>query len=657
MLRVRQRRGQPGRAVVAFGGWVAGWAALAAAVVASGCKDKPTVLAELVAASGPVERADAKASEERKGAEVWGAAALGARFYLGDAVRTGDGTAQLSLGEAQRLDMEPHTLLRFGRGRGAGDQTLSVELGSIEIAGGGEYQLDVGDISVKRNGGVRITADEGGPLVELLVGEASIRKSGGELTPLAPGVTVDFADIEIRPSASAVKDAGPTPGDAAQADAGPLADGGSSGEQVAVEVSGAVELRLSGDKGWKAAPRELSALGPGSLLRVAKGKARLERDGVTLELDKGSVAAVGQDGSLAVVSGVASVRAAAERGGQVGLPGGGLTLPASPKGASAEVLAGSRESRVRATGGEVALVGRDAKLALGRGESALLTKAGALRVLVAIPEVAEVSIAVGDSATIHDSKGAAAVQFRFGDRCPGGGFIELDQSSSFKSPAVSAGAGSANLMVGSGSYSYRLRCDDDEGRTAASGRLSVVRDGGTRALPAAPPPFQFDVDGRTYRVGYQSAIPTMNVVWKNATGKSFTLRLAHAGKDQSFSSTDPFYSIPGSKLSEGTYTVWFEKSGARSKVSTLIIDFDNTAPAVYIDQPDEGAAWPRGEVTVAGAVLPGWAVSVGGVALPLDKQRRFRAQVPAPAGAGGGALAIRVSHPQRGVHYYVRRHK
>lgn len=172
----RGRRGAHGRAPVAL---VGGLAALGLALLA-GCKDKPAVLAELVAASGPVERADGRASAE---ADVWAAAALGARFYLGDAVRTGDGTAQLSLGDAQRLDMDPHTLLRFGRARGGGDQTLTVELGAIEIAGGGDVQLDLGDLSVKRNGGVRISADQDGPRVELLVGEASIRKRSSSPPP------------------------------------------------------------------------------------------------------------------------------------------------------------------------------------------------------------------------------------------------------------------------------------------------------------------------------------------------------------------------------------------------------------------------------------------------------------------------------------------
>jgi hypothetical protein len=57
---------------------------------------------------------------------------------------------------------------------------------------------------------------------------------------------------------------------------------------------------------------------------------------------------------------------------------------------------------------------------------------------------------------------------------------------------------------------------------------------------------------------------------------------------------------------------------------------------------------------VRGAVLPGWSAAVEEVAIPIDKQRRFAAKVGLP---DGKALAIRLSHPQRGVHYYLRRPK
>jgi len=55
-----------------------------------------------------------------------------------------------------------------------------------------------------------------------------------------------------------------------------------------------------------------------------------------------------------------------------------------------------------------------------------------------------------------------------------------------------------------------------------------------------------------------------------------------------------------------------------------------------------------------GAVLPGWSAAVEAIAIPVGNQRRFAAKVGIP---GASALAIRLSHPQRGVHYYLRRPK
>lgn len=612
------------------------------------CKDKPAVLAELVQAAGPVQRSGAE--HKKDGADDWREAKLGTRFYLGDAVRTGDGEAQLQLGGQSHLGMEPHTILRFGRPGEGGADDIALELGSIEITGG-EYQFDLGQISVEKNGSVRVTAAKGqdGSQVELLVGRASIRTSGGELTPLEAGVVVDFSDIQIR---SLRADAGPAEPPAIDAAPVAVVDDSAIATSVSIEVNGVVEQRKIGESAWQPVPKGAATIEPGTQVRVTRGKAKLNNGLVAVQLEKGGGAAVGTELGLSLESGTAAVSVAPEKAGQVALPGGSLSFAAQPRGASSEVVVGGRESRIRATGGAASLVGKDARLEMRRGESAMLARTGAIRVLVAVPRNHDVAINAGDNATIHDGRGSAAVQFRFGEACPQGGVIELSQSASFRTPALSGGESSANLMVSSGSYYYRLRCDEGgrDGRAVESGRLSVVRDSGKRPLPAAPPPFQLDADGRTYRVGYQGAIPTMNVVWKGASGGGFTLRLARAGKDQTFASSTPSYAIPGSKLSEGTYTVWFEKAGSRSKVSTLIIDFDNTAPAIYIDEPDDGQGW-GGEVAVEGAVLPGWTPSIDGVPLPLDRQRRFRATVPAPA----GALAIRVSHPQRGVHYYLRR--
>jgi hypothetical protein len=91
----------------------------------------------------------------------------------------------------------------------------------------------------------------------------------------------------------------------------------------------------------------------------------------------------------------------------------------------------------------------------------------------------------------------------------------------------------------------------------------------------------------------------------------------------------------------------------QDKVSTLIIDFDQTAPQVYIESPNNAQPW-NGDIDVRGAVLPGWSAAVDEIAIPIDRQRRFAAKVGIPSGQ---ALAIRLSHPQRGIHYYLRRPK
>jgi hypothetical protein len=147
-------------------------------------------------------------------------------------------------------------------------------------------------------------------------------------------------------------------------------------------------------------------------------------------------------------------------------------------------------------------------------------------------------------------------------------------------------------------------------------------------------------------------IPDIAVTFPGA-GTNFTLHLARGGKDTTFPSTSTKLKIEGKQLSEGNYTYWFDRDGVRQdKTNQLKIQFDNTAPQVYIELPINGKPWPAGDIDVRGSVVPGWAAAVGGVSIPLDSARRFIAKVQQPSGK---ALAIRLSHPQRGVHYYLRR--
>jgi hypothetical protein len=174
-------------------------------------------------------------------------------------------------------------------------------------------------------------------------------------------------------------------------------------------------------------------------------------------------------------------------------------------------------------------------------------------------------------------------------------------------------------------------------------------------LPPKPGVNPFVIDGRSWGFSYQSAIPDLAVTFPGA-GSSFRLHLVRGGKDLTFESTSSSLRVPGSALSEGVYTYWFERDNVKQdKLNTLKIDFDQTAPQVYIEAPVNGRPFSEPEVDVKGAVLPGWTAAVEGEPVPIDgKTRRFATKVGVPP---GNALAIRLSHPQRGVHYYLRRMK
>ena len=100
----------------------------------------------------------------------------------------------------------------------------------------------------------------------------------------------------------------------------------------------------------------------------------------------------------------------------------------------------------------------------------------------------------------------------------------------------------------------------------------------------------------------------------------------------------------------------FRSGVKQDKASTLIINFDQTAPQVYIESPVN--AKPFGtEVDVRGAVLPGWAAKVDVVdaveGIMLIGQREKESFTPQRFGSfrEDGTEALHVPHvdPERGV--------
>jgi hypothetical protein len=613
---------------------------LLALAFAFGCKKSPGAIAELTKADGPVER--------QQGQGEWGGAPIGTKYQLGDAARTADGGAELELaGGSALIKMDKYTTLRFGGSRGAASK-IAVELGAINLVGAGNYGLDVGNVKVGDNGSIRITAKgQGKSSIELLVGNAQISGVDGQLVELQIGQALELGlgPIEVRPSA----DAGVPEDAATTADA--------AVEQVAqdgtVEVTGKkVEILLPGETKWQPLPAGITQLTKGSKIRAGVGStAKLIANGVTLAMAGSSRAAVGDDLSFAVELGVGTAAVEADKEGKVGVPGGTVVVKGPGK---ARLDVGPRgDAKIAVLEGTAKLTGASgADLAMKTGESASLAKAGAIQQTAKIPDYYDLRVNVGDdkSFTVHDPKGTTALQFNFNGKCTGG-TIELDDSPKFNSARISSGKESANIIADTGSWYYRLVCSS--GATGGSGHITVRRDAGTRPLPKDPPLNFVDTDGRAYRISYQSLIPNIKVKFP-AGGSSYTLHLATGGSEEKFESKTNSITLEGKKLKEATYTFWVDKDGNKiDKISTLQINFDQTAPQVYIESPSN--AKPFGaEIDVRGAVLPGWTAKVDVVEIPVDKgTRRFAAKVPPPSGAQ--ALAIRLSHPQRGVHFYLRR--
>jgi len=626
--------------------------ACAVAALVCACSKKPPPIAVLTAATGPVERQVAGATSP---------AAPGTEYFIGDAAHTTTGTATLQIGGANsgaKILMQPDTRLRFGGASGA--SKIVVESGTIELSGTGSYALDVGDVTLDRGGGaVKITAKGNGrSSVELTVGDGSVA-ANGQSFDLAIGKPFELGDAARLPLDAGVRDAQAAPPGAtidAAIDAGEDAGADVAGDAT-IEVTGKrAELLAPGAIAWTPLPAGAGKLARGSAVRLGTATtARLVAGEATLDLAAGARAKLGDDLGLAVELGGAQARSPAPA--TIALPGGAVALAGSPRGpAEARIDSNPRDTKVTMLRAGSKLSGAaGAELAMSRGESALVTRSGSIRVIEAIPSYFDFRVVAGESFTIHDPKPPASVQFQFDGKCPDGGIIEVDRDARFRTAKVSSGHDFANVLVTGGSWAYRLRCttNGDEGGAAASGRVTLVRDDGRRPLPSGPGVNDIDADGRNYRISYQSAIPSVVVHVKNP-GRTHKLHVAAAGKEQTFESGAASITVPGTQLHEGTYTYWIDRDGVKQdKVSTLTIDFDQTAPQVYIESPINNQPWSA-DIDVRGAVLPGWSAAVEAIAIPVDKQRRFAAKVGIP---GGTALAIRLSHPQRGVHYYLRRQK
>ncbi|HVV85177.1 MAG TPA: hypothetical protein VHE35_19080, partial [Kofleriaceae bacterium] len=394
-----------------------------------------------------------------------------------------------------------------------------------------------------------------------------------------------------------------------------------------------------------------AALAPGTVVRLPKGAGLVLARGDDRAALAGPAEVTIGDPAGGPLATAASGRAQVEaRAGEVAIavPGGIIITRAD---GDAQVDVGRADSRARVERGEVTLDGTASDATAHAGETGVLDRAGAASIRDRVPTTVDVTVDVGEHAVIHDPGREVAVRVGFGDACPGApsATLELaDAAGSFDDPRRIVGAGGAAFFAHAGTTRLRVRCPD--GHLGASGTVRVAGDTGAAPVVRTPPSNVIDTDGRRYTVMYQNRLPQLEIGWPEAPGATTLHVQAAGGAERTFDGTGPHHLASGT-LDDGRYTLWITAGARTSPRTTLTIAFDNAAPTAQITAPPPRAAWSE-PLAVRGVTVEGWSVAVDGAPAERDASGRFHADV---AVGDKQVIAIRLAHPEHGVHYYLRR--
>jgi hypothetical protein len=292
------------------------------------------------------------------------------------------------------------------------------------------------------------------------------------------------------------------------------------------------------------------------------------------------------------------------------------------------------------------------------GESAVLGKDGEVEVGGRSLPYADIALDPGQSIVVHDPTPPTAVRFHLGPKCPGDAVVETASKSRRGSEGRARGTKNVSIAFGPGANQYEVRCVEEgvvKKEPIASGKVTVVPDSGNVPLPNSAPRTSVEADGRRYTITYQNLLPAVSITWPRAPKSDhYTLKVSSGRGSKMLTTSSPSYRFGSGALLEGTHKLVFATAtGATSRLTTVEVRFDNAAPKASLRSPGDRSFAPGASVTVAGVALPGWSVDVNGTALPTDGQQRFAGKTAAPADLR--ALAVRFSHADRGVHYYLRR--
>ncbi len=143
----------------------------------SSCHSRDRSVATLVGISGSAERDHAAAPGS------WEGAAVGAKFVVGDGVRTAaNSTALLRLLEKERLALEPRTLLRFlDHASDPRHARIALEMGQATLDAADEpleVETEVGTARLAPHGQLRFSRGDNATRVEVTIGSAEVLRNG-----------------------------------------------------------------------------------------------------------------------------------------------------------------------------------------------------------------------------------------------------------------------------------------------------------------------------------------------------------------------------------------------------------------------------------------------------------------------------------------------
>ena len=599
--------------------------AAASSLALAACGGKPSPVATLIEGQGEVQR---------EHAQQVAAAASGQRFVVGDAARTGAAAwARLRLRGGAKVRMGADTLVRFVAG-GA-----RLEIGDA-IAEDAPVTIitEAGAAIIERGGTLRARSRDGGVAFEVVVGRAVIQRPDGDVAlDEGGGLVVSIGGAIVERTAPPPKAPPPPP---------PPKDPPPPPPATALTaiVTGRGVTSRTGEAAWQPLPAGEATLAAGTRVKVPRGaELALARGDDRAAIVGPAEVTIGEPASGPLCTAAAGRAAVESHAGEVAIAVPGGVIVVRPDG-TATIDVGKRESRARVERGEALLDGTASDATVATGEIGVLDRAGAASLRDRTPTAIDVAIAVGERATLHDPGREVAVRVDTRDACAGGAVELADSAGSFADPRRLGGPRGAAFFARAGTTRFRVRCPD--GTTGKVGSLRVVGDSGAAAVVRTPPSTVIETDGRRYTVSYQNRLPELEIGWAEASGAS-TLHVQGEGGERTVDATG----VHRLTLDDGRYTVWLTAGARSSPRTTITISFDNASPISQITAPPPRAPWTD-PLPVRGVTVEGWSASVEGLAAPRDASGRFRVDVPV---GGKNVIAIRLAHPDHGVHYYLRR--